>query len=250
LKKFKKPLLLLAVAAFWLAVWEVIALNAPTLLPIPTPWQVWLALAGLAKAPEFWKSCGYSLLRVAGGFLAAVVAGTVLAGLTVRFRAAHILLSPLLLIVRSTPVASFIILCFMYFTSNTLPVFIAFLMVMPLVWGNVEKGIRGTDRTLLEMAAVFRMGAFRTFRHVRVPAVMPYFLSACTTGLGFAWKASVAAEVISPPGHALGTLLLTAKRNIDLPQVFASTVAVIVLSLLLEQLLLRLVRRAGREAQV
>ena len=49
------------------------------------------------------------------------------------------LLSPLLKIVRAAPVASFIILALVWIRTNTLPAFIAFLMVVPVVWGNVEK---------------------------------------------------------------------------------------------------------------
>lgn len=67
-----------------------------------------------------------SLLRVAAGFAAALAAGSLLAVLTVRFRAADVLLSPLLKIVRAAPVASFIILALVWIRTNTLPAFIAF----------------------------------------------------------------------------------------------------------------------------
>lgn len=108
--------------------------------------------------------------------------GCLLAALTVRFSLMDALFSPLLRIIKAAPVASFIILALVWIRTDALPAFIAYLMVVPVVWANVEKGIRETDRKLLEMAQVYRFGWWRTLLRVRLPAVMPYFMAACTTG--------------------------------------------------------------------
>ena len=177
---------------------------------------------------------------------AALAAGSLLAVLTVRFRAADVLLSPLLKIVRAAPVASFIILALVWIRTNTLPAFIAFLMVVPVVWGNVEKGIRETDAGLLEMAKVYRLGWWKTLVRVRIPSVMPYFLAAATTGLGFAWKSGIAAEVICRPAMSIGRQLQDAKVYLETPEVFAWTAVVVALSMVLEKGLLLAVRRLKR----
>ena len=171
---------------------------------------------------------------------------SLLAVLTVRFRAADVLLSPLLKIVRAAPVASFIILALVWIRTNTLPAFIAFLMVVPVVWGNVEKGIRETDAGLLEMAKVYRLGWWKTLVRVRIPSVMPYFLAAATTGLGFAWKSGIAAEVICRPAMSIGRQLQDAKVYLETPEVFAWTAVVVALSMVLEKGLLLAVRRLKR----
>ena len=183
---------------------------------------------------------------MAGGFLAAVAAGCAAAVLTARFSLARALLAPVLHIVRAAPVASFIILALVWFRTDVLPLFIAFLMVVPVVWANVEKGIRATDPTLLEMARVYRFGRLKTLLRVQLPSVMPYFLAACTTGLGFAWKSGIAAEVICRPGLSIGRQLQDAKIYLETPEVFAWTATVVALSILLEKGLLRLAKRLGR----
>ena len=127
----------LLAAAFWLLVWQGISLLVAQELLVPAPLQVARTLGQLAGDARFWQAAGGSLLRVAVGFAAALAAGSLLAVLTVRFRAADVLLSPLLKIVRAAPVASFIILALVWIRTNTLPAFIAFLMVVPVVWGNV-----------------------------------------------------------------------------------------------------------------
>jgi NitT/TauT family transport system permease protein len=213
---------------------------------VPAPKLVAVTLWQLCRTKDFWQAAGASLVRIAAGFAAGVAVGATLAVLTARFSLARWLFSPILKIVRATPVASFIILAFVWIVTDTLPAFIAFLMVVPVVWGNVEKGIAETDRRLLEMATVFRYGRLKTLLHIRIPAVMPYFLSACTTALGLAWKSGIAAEVICRPEQSIGRLLQTAKNHLETAQVFAYTAVVILLSVLLEWLFLLLARRLGR----
>lgn len=239
----KKLLTCLGVAAFWLVVWEFFAraINQEILLPSVT--EVAGTLVHLWGTKAFWMSVLASLLRVLLGFSAAVAAGTLLAVITCRVKLLHTLLSPVLHIVRAAPVASFIILAYFWIETDLLPAFIAFLMVVPMVWANVGQGIRQTDRKLLEMARVYRLGQGKTLRHVWLPSVKPYFLAACTTGLGFAWKSGIAAEVICSPDLAIGTELRDAKAYLETPEVFAWTVTVVVLSVLLERVLLRLVHR-------
>ncbi len=242
----KRVLFGIAVLVFWVAVWWLIAWHVNQELLVPTPLLVSETLWRLGKTAAFWKAAAASLLRVAAGFAGGVVGGAVLGLLTYRFAWATHLFSPLLKTVRATPVASFIILALVWIKTDTLPAFIAFLMVLPIVWSNVDKGLRQTDRRLLEMAQLFRLGKRRTVLHVWLPSVMPYFLSACTTALGLAWKSAIAAEVICRPEDSIGRLLQTAKNHLETAEVFAYTVAVVVLSVVLEHLFLALVKRLGR----
>ena len=96
----------------------------------------------------------------------------------------------------------------------------------------------------------YRFGRWKTLRLVYVPSVLPYFASGCATGLGLAWKAGVAAEVLCQPRLAIGTQVYRAKITLETPDLFAWTAVVIALSFLLEYALGLLFRRLGRGAKV
>ncbi len=230
----------LAVAAFWVAVWWVAAIAVNQTILIPTPWHVLQTLGELIKSLTFWKAVGLSLLRICAGFAAALITGTLLAAVTVRCAWLRALVAPLLQIVRAAPVASFIILTLVWIATDAVPIFIAFLMVLPIVWVNVEEGLRRVDPRLKEVAAVYRLSRFKTLTKVTVPSVMPFFLTACVNGLGFAWKSGIAAEVICLPALSIGRHLHSAKMLLSTPEVFAWTVVVVALSMALERLLLHL----------
>lgn len=240
----------IAVAAFWLSVWAGICyfVNLKLLLPLPYPWDVAGALWRLMGETSFWLVVGTSLLRIVLGFVIALVLGVVLAMLTTRYSILHAVLSPVLSVVRAAPVASFIFVAFLWVQAEEMPAFIAFLMVVPLVWENVRQGILHTDRNLLEMAKVFRLSRIERLRHIRLPAVRPYLQAAISTGFGFAWKAGVAAEILCWPKDSIGYYIAAAKNLVETAEVFAWTAVVVALSVLLEWLLRWLTTR-GEVAQ-
>jgi len=242
----KKCAVGIGVAVFWLAAWELLSLAVAAELLLPSPLTVAATWWNLAKTAAFWSAAGGSLLRILVGFAAGALGGTVLAFATVNCAPLRALLSPLLHIIRTAPVASFIILAFVWIQTAWLPSFIAFLMVLPLVWANVEQGLTETDKTLLEMAAVYRLPKRTVRREIRLPSLAPYLLSACKTGIGFAWKSGIAAEVICRPAGSVGNSLYRAKQLLETPEVFAWTGTVVLLSVALEKLLLCAADRAAR----
>lgn len=246
MKGGKKLFKCIAVPLFWVAVWQILALLVDSPLLLPGPWAVLLRLGELAVAGAFWRSTAWSLLRILCGAVAAVVLGAALAVACCRFRLADALLSPLLGMVRSTPVASFILLLLIWIGRDILPAVIVILMVLPVVWTNVCAGIRSTDPILLRTARVFRFSPWRTLRRVYVPSVMPHFLSACRTSLGLAWKSGIAAEVLTVPAVSIGKMLYESKLYLETTDLFAWTAVVVVCSLVIEKVLMSAIGRLGR----
>lgn len=235
----------LAVLLFWLAVWALLAHVVDKQYLLPSPGSVAARGWELLFTGEFWLITLASLLRILAGFLMGSLAGVALAVLVTQCKLAGLLISPVIKIVRAAPVVSFIILALVWLRSGFLPLFISSLMVLPLVWANTVSGIENTPVQLLEMAQVFRLRRLAVWRHIYWPSVKPYLLAASTTALGLAWKSGVTAEVIAAPRLAMGSQLLAAKANLEPADAFVWTIAVIVLSLLLEGLLKRLLKRRG-----
>lgn len=241
--RWKKWISVFAVACFWLAVWQGIYTIVAQEILLVSPVQAVLRLFSLVQLPVFWQSVGQTCLRVMVGFLAAVLAGSLLAAASACCPVFRALTTPLMGIIRATPVASFILLALVWIATNRIPMFIAFLVVVPIVWQNLVAGLDSVDRDLLEMAAFFRFSRWKILRYIYLPAEMPHFVSACSTGLGLAWKSAVAAEVIALPKFAIGRQLNNAKIYLETADLFAWTMVVILLSLLIEQLTIRLLRK-------
>ena len=229
---------------FWLGVWQLAAAAVGQELLLPGPAAVGRHLLELAAGAVFWQTALASLLRIFGGLLLGVALGALLAGLTAWVPLLDWVLTPAVKVVRATPVASFILLVYLWVERGRVPGLISALMVLPVVWGNVTRGIAETDPQLLELARAYGFGRGRTLRRIYIPSVLPYFASGCRTALGLAWKAGVAAEVLCQPQNAIGTQIYNTKYYLETPSLFAWTLVVIALSFLLEWAVGGLLRRA------
>ena len=244
-KDFAKKI---AAGAVRLLIWLLCWLTVGKDVLIPSPASVLLRLGQLICTLPFWQQVGLSLLRILTGFALALVLGAVFGALTARSALADTLLSPALRTVRAIPVASFIILLFVLMSKEYIPTVTSFLMVLPVVWSNVDQGVRSTDIQLLEMAQVFRLSRRKVLRHIWLPQVAPFFLAAARTGMGLAWKAGVAAEVLAAPRLGIGRALYEAKVYLETADLFAWTAVIVCISVVLEKGLVWLIGRCCHEA--
>lgn len=223
-------------AAFWIALWYGAALKVGQELIIPTPLAVLKTLFSLCGEVLFWEAAGLSLLRIFLGCVAGIVIGVVLAVLTFRFELMDALFSPIIRIIRATPVASFIILALLWLSHSLVPAFMAMLMVVPIICDSLKTALSETDAELLEVSKAYRFGKARTLKLVYIPSVLPTFSSACNTSIGLAWKSGIAAEVLCLPRLSVGTYLYYSKIYLETPALFAWTIVVIIFSFALEKI--------------
>lgn len=230
-------------AAFWLALWVFGAALVGKGLILPSPWAVLRRLLELLPTAGFWRGVGASLGRVLAGFLLGAALGTLLGAATAAWGWCDLLVSPALRAVRTVPVVSFILLLFFWLPTAAVPVTVAALMALPVVWRSARQGIAQADPQLLELAGAYRMGAWRRLRYIYLPAALPALSTGWETALGLAWKSGVAAEVLCQPKWGAGTGLQTAKAYLDSPGLFAWTAVIVAASVMTEWILRYALRR-------
>lgn len=236
----KKAFFTVISVVFWIILWQIIHLFIAQNILVPSPFSVFKRLLELCAESSFWGSVLISLSRVVSGLVLGTVLGIFLAVLTAKSTMLKSLFAPVLHIIKATPVASFIILAILWLSVENVPSFTAMLIVLPAIWANTEKGILSVDKKLLEMGKAFRLSKKQIFFRITVPSVKPFFNAALNSAVGMAWKAGIAAEVICPHGKSIGAALHDSKINFETADTFAWTVAVIILSVLLEKAILRL----------
>lgn len=241
-KNFKRYGIKAGVIVIWILVWQVIsvAMNQPILLPKPI--EVLKTFLSLIKEGAFVKPMLSSSYKIILGFLFAFLLGSILAALSYHFWIVKELLMPPMKIIKATPVASFVILALIWIGSAKLSILIAFLMVLPMVYTNLYQGLMSTDKSLLEMAQVFKVKGRKKIISIYIPAVLPYVETACSVGIGFCFKAGIAAEVIGIPRGSIGERLYESKLYLMTKELFAWTILIILISVCIEKLISALIR--------
>ena len=226
--------------AVWILIWHGLSAIIGKEVLLASPVSVVHRLSQLMMKIDFWKSILFSVGRIVSGLLLAIVVAVFFAVLSVNFKRVEEFLAPIIMIFTATPVASITILALIWISSRNLSVLVSFMMVLPIIYTNVQTGIKNTDSLLLEMAAVFQVPVLRKVSHIYIPQVMPYFQSACLVGIGLCWKAGVAAEVIGIPKSSIGEQLYMAKIYLATADLFAWTLTIIIISIAFERLFMLL----------
>lgn len=228
---------------FWIALWQIASLMIDNAIVLVGPVDVIRSFSVLLTQPDFWRSILQSFGNIVLGFLAAFLSGILMGILAYRFSFFKDFLEPLILLMKSIPVASFVILALIWIGSKNLSIFISFTVVFPVIYINTIAGLKSTDIKLLEMAQVFSIPPTRQISRIYLPALMPYLVSGCNIALGMSWKSGIAAEVIGVPTHTIGEHLYMAKIYLSTADLFAWTIVIILVSILFEKLFLNLMKR-------
>ena len=140
---------------FALAVWQIAAMTVNSRILLVSPIDVAVRLTTIWQTEGFWSSIWFSFYHIAGGFFIALALGITLAALAGRFRWVETLLWPFLVTIKTVPVASFVVICLIWLSAENLSVFISFLIVLPVVYGNMLEGLKSEDKLMLEVGTVF-----------------------------------------------------------------------------------------------
>lgn len=236
----------LAIVLIWLAIWQTASIIVANDILLAGPADVIRSLFMQFFTQDFWSSIATSCSKIMCGFLLAFLGGILLGSLSFRFPLLHEILEPPLLLMKSVPVASFVILALIWAGSENLSVFISFFVVFPILYVNTRSGLASTDPKLLEMAEVFQLSLFSRIRFLYLPALFPYLSNGCRVALGMGWKSGIAAEVIGVPTHTIGEHLYMAKIYLATADLFAWTLAIILICLAAEQIFLKILDLAEK----
>lgn len=230
----KKTALTITAICFWLFVWYFLSLKINSSIFLPSPEATYKALIRIGKRAGFWQTIFNTFSKIAKGFLLALIAGTILSVISAFVKIIDVLVSPFMRLLKTVPVASFIILALLWVKSDKLSVLISFVMVTPVVYINILQSFDNVDNNLLEMADIFNVGLLRRLRFIYVPALVSGFMSACKIGLGFCFKAGIAAEIIGLPFQSIGSELYKSKLYLMTDELFAWTVVIVLMSAFFE----------------
>lgn len=237
----KRPALRLKKAGiilFWLILWQIASKLLDNSIILAGPWEVLCALFRQACLAGFWKTIAFSFGKISLGFFLAFGVGILAGGAAWRFPLFGELLEPVILLMKSVPVASFVILALIWVGSRNLSTLISFLVVFPMICIQTMAGFKSADQRLLEMAQVFGMTGLRKLFYIYRPALIPYLISGCQAALGMSLKSGIAAEVIGVPDSSIGEKLYMAKIYLNTADLLAWTLVIILISAFFERIFL------------
>jgi len=203
--QLKNALLPFVGVACVVALWSLLSV---TVTPdLPSPLQSWnesrrYILEPFFKEGEMNQGIGrlayFSLIRVAQGYLLAILIGTPLGFLLGLSRNFTQTFDPLIQILRPiSPLAWLPLGLILFQRSEPAALFtIAICAMWPTVI-NTAVGVRNINQDYLNVGRVLRLSRWQMLTKIIVPATLPYLFTGYRLSLGIAWLVIVAAEMLT-----------------------------------------------------
>ncbi len=133
-----------------------------------------------------------------------------------------------------------------------------FVMVHSVLWPlalNTHAGFRAVSPTLRMVGRNYGLSGLMLVLKILIPAAFPSILAGLKIGWAFAWRTLIAAELVfgvASGKGGLGWYIFESKNQLDIPEVFAGLLTIIVIGLLVENVIfrtieLKTVRRWGMQ---
>lgn len=184
-----------------------------------------------------------SLGRMAAGFLLAAAIGVAAGCLLALVPLAARLAEPIVEFMRAVPPPVLLPFGILVFgTGDRMKIFvIALTCIFPILLTTVE-GVRGIDRTTLEMARMYGLTGGARFRRLILPAASPHIFAGLRTSLSLALILMVISELVAST-NGIGYFVVQAQRTFAIPEMWSGIVLLGVLGYLLNALFSLVERR-------
>ncbi|MCQ2524955.1 MAG: ATP-binding cassette domain-containing protein [Lachnospiraceae bacterium] len=235
----------IVIIAIWLLIWQILSLVINNSIVLAGPLNVFIALIKNLFSLQFYLRILNSTAMIFLGFFLATILGIILSGLSYKYGIIEDFLKPLMVAIKSVPVASFVVILLIWFGSVRLSVYIAFLIVLPNIYVATLEGLGHHDKNFKNLAGICKLQPVDQIKYLYWPAVYPYLVSGMKTSIGLAWKSGVAAEVIGMSKNTLGERLYVSKVYLENDELFAWTLVVVFLCFAFEKIVIFLVERLG-----
>ena len=124
---------------------------------------------------------------------------------------------------------------------------LVFVLVHSVMWAvalNTLAGFRGVSTTVRMVGRNYNLKGLRFVGRILIPAAFPSILAGLKIGWAFAWRTLIAAELIfgvSSGQGGLGWYIFESKNQLNIPEVFAGLLTIIMIGLAVENVIFRFV---------
>jgi ABC-type nitrate/sulfonate/bicarbonate transport system permease component/ABC-type nitrate/sulfonate/bicarbonate transport system ATPase subunit len=236
MQKFKPTATFYSVALL-IILWQGLAMliNYPDLFPSVI--GLLATLAEMFASKIFYVALCHTLYRGLIGFFIAFVLAISLSAIALNSHFIKAFIHPWIVISRSIPVISLVLIALLWLSPPGLPIFIAFFTMFPILYQNFLSGLKQTDRKLVEMAKVFKKNNLQRLIYLFIPSAHAYAFSGMATAMGFGWRSVIIGEVLAGPVYGIGTGMKRAQAFIDMKTLLAWTVIAVLISFIFDYVL-------------
>jgi NitT/TauT family transport system permease protein len=202
------------------------------------PIEVGQSLFHLVQNGIFFAAVQTSISRLLIGYLVSVVIGISLGLLIGLNRYVKETLGSLVSGLQALPSVCWIPFAIIWYgLTESGILFVVVMGALFCIIVGVEAGVKNMSPLYLKAARNMGASGLNLAFRVVLPAAFPSIITGLRQGWAFAWRSLMAAELFNVAKPSLGSLLETSRTNLDVPQLFAVMVTILILGILFDLVL-------------
>ncbi len=221
-------------AASLILIWAVLARLVGNPVIIPSPGETLERMVEIVKDERFSLHIYHTLRRSIQSFALTLFFALLLGILSSMVKVVNLYMVPILALLRSVPTMAIIILTLIWLSSDHAPILIGMIVVFPIVYESVYRGMLNVDNRLIQMANLYSVNHIDIIRDIYLPTIYVYLGSVIGASLGLTLKSVIAGEVLGQPRFSIGASLQLEKLFLNTAGVFAWIAIVVFLVAALE----------------
>ena len=235
----RKGLLLVVLAAIWEAYAR--ALGNELLFPtfVATVEAFFRGVASGELIHKVWASLKVLLI----GYWAGIALAAVLTAIGIASKIGTDFLETLTSMFNPLPAIALLPIALIWFGLGNGS--LVFVLVHSVLWAvalNTHSGFLAVSNTMRMVGRNYGLGGFTYVTKILIPAAFPSILTGLKIGWAFAWRTLIASELVfgvSSGSGGLGWFIYENKNMLEIPNVFAGLLTVILIGLVVENLVFR-----------
>ena len=224
-------------------IWEIYARRLNNELLVPTFSATVRAFIGAILNGGLLHMVWASIKVLLVGYGAGIAIAAVLTTFATTTRIGSDLLETLTAMFNPLPAIALLPLALIWFGLS--PLSLSFVLIHSVLWPvalNTHSGFVSVSPTLRMVGKNYGLRGLRYVGMILIPAAFPSILTGLKIGWAFAWRTLIAAELIfgvQSGSGGLGWFIVNNKNILDIPNVFAGLLTVIIIGLLVENVIFR-----------
>lgn len=243
--KGNRTLILISVVSL-LIIWKIAAILVGYSFILPAPEQVFCAMIDLLAEQSFYQSVFATVIRSFAGLLTAFLSAGAFAFVAWKHQWFAAWFSPWLLLMRSIPNISYILLILYWCSRNSSSIIISFLILFPMIYQIMFESLKELGRTYQNVLKIYPKRWSQAVLHVYLPLLRPAIAASLCNGVAMAFKVGVMAEILGQVNIGVGRAMQLARLNFDLVNVLAWTGWIIILLFCSDQIVKKIVKTVCR----
>ena len=223
--------------------WLILSVLINNEFAIPKVSKTTSALGDLLSTGRTYYILGKTILRIALTILIAFTASIVLVGLSTLSKKFRAFLSPIITFLKTVPVVVVILLFLFIFSRNTTPIFVALLVIMPIMYEALLNGINNIDESIINETKMISKTNLFVLRKVYLPLTKPYIMLSILQSVGLGLKAMVMAELIAQAKNSIGYEMSEYRAFLEMDYIFAWGLLMIAIVIISEIFIRRIKRK-------